>query len=109
MHDRTQEKLARIAVTCAFVGFPLCLLSYSWFPFAIAGREMGSLTYLPLTGEVGALLAGITSIGLSSIVRKVSQKQSAEHRLASRGLAMGVLLLVVIVVPNIVGALLLAH
>ena len=103
------EKLARVAVACGIAGFPLWLLSYSWVPFATAGREMGSLRYLPLVGEAGALLAGIASIGLSSRARKLSQTGSSEHGLASRGLAIGVLLLVLIVVPNMVGALLLAR
>ncbi len=106
---KNTEKLARVAIVCGLVGFPLCLLSYSWVPFATAGREMGSWGYLPLIGEAGALLAGIAGIGLSSVARKRSPKQSAEHRLAARGLAIGVVLLVLIVVPNIVGVLWLAR
>jgi hypothetical protein len=106
---RHTEKLARVAVACGMVGFPLWLLSYSWVPFATAGREMGSLSYLPLVGEVGALLAGIATVGLGRIARQHSQTGTTEHRLASRGLAIGVLLLVLIVVPNIVGGLWLAR
>lgn len=98
--------LARVTVICGIIGFPLLLLSYSWIPFALTGREMGSWGYLIVIGEVGALFAGIVSVGLGIVVRRRTQSGTAEYRLASRGLVIGTLLLVFVVVPNILGALL---
>lgn len=99
-------KFAWAAIGCGLAGFPLVLLSYSWVPFASAGREMGSWSFLPLVSEVGALLAAIVAIFLGRLARQRAQPGIiAEHRLASRGLALGVGLLALIVVPNLVGGL----
>ncbi len=97
--------LARAAIGCAIVGVPLWLLSYSWVPFAAAGREMGGLSPLPLVGELGALLAAVPTVALSRFARNRSQPGTAEHRLGSRAFTMGLALLALIVIPNIVGAL----
>lgn len=97
---------ARIAVACGAAGFPLLLLSYSWIPFAAAGREMGGWIALVVVGEGGALLAAAAAIGLGWRARQASAGGTPAHRLASRGVALGILLLVLVTVPNLAGVLL---
>jgi hypothetical protein len=96
-------RLATAAIACGVLAFPLWLLSFSWVPFALTGRVMGSAWYIVLVGEVGALLAALLAIGLGSIARRRASAGTAYHRRASQGLTIGVIALVLIVGLNIVG------
>ena len=99
--------LTRIAVAIGIVGFPLVLLSYSWVPFASAGRAMGAFTYVPLVGELGALLAAVASIGLGYSARRHTTSGTVERGLAARALVLGIVLMLLVVVPNLIATFLL--
>lgn len=98
------HRLARTALVCGVLGFPLWLLSYLWVPFALTGHEAGTLvSAIVKISEAGGLLVGLVSVGSGSIARSQAQAGSAERRWASLGLAMGTVVLVLIVGLNLLG------
>lgn len=106
------DRLATTAFVCGVLGLVLLLLSYLWIPFALLGIEVGSvavesaLAYIIVAGEAGGLLAGLAGIVFGVIVREHLQSGTKAHRLASRGLAMGIVALVLIVGLNVLGTML---
>ncbi len=101
--DDAGNGLANAAFACGVLVFPLWLLSFSWVPFALTGREVGSVWYIILAGEVCALLAAVLAIGLGVVARRRASAGSAGHRRASRGLVNGAIALVLIVGLNALG------
>lgn len=99
----TNSRLATTAFACGILSFPLWVLSYSWIPFALIGKEPDPIMYVVVTGEVGGVLASLGAIGCGLIGRKHTQSGSRAHRLASQGLAMGTVVLVLLVGLNILG------
>jgi len=103
---RTRAKsLANVAFGMSVAGFPLCLLSYSWLLVPAAGAEERVLNYVVVISECGALLAATVAIGLSLVVRRQFHGAAAERRRTLQALALGMLLLSLLIVPNILGAL----
>ncbi len=100
------HRLAKIAFVCGLLGFPLWLLSFSWVPFALMGRSIGAVWYIILASEVSALLAALSGVGLGLIARRRAHVGTANHQLASRGLVIGVIVLVLVVGLNIIGLVL---
>ncbi len=108
------EKLAKGSFMCGVLGFPLWLLSYAWIPLGLMGQEAAflpwhRLRYVIIGGELGALGAGILSIIFGIAARRRFRSGTGQHRLASRGVAMGVVVLLLVIVPNIVGSVLLTR
>jgi hypothetical protein len=103
------RKFAGAAFVCGIAGLPLLLLSYAWLPLALMGREVEFVRYAVVLGEIGALAAGALAVGLGVAARRRSGPGQSEHRLASRGLAMGGVVLGLVLVPNIVSNLLTAR
>jgi hypothetical protein len=98
------HRLAKASLVCGILGFSLWLLSYSWVPFALTGHQAGELVgYVVKVSEVGGLLVGLVSVGSGFLARRRSQAGSPERRWASRGLAMGAVVLVLIVGFNLLG------
>ena len=116
--DRNENRVSPVSTgadrlaTTAFVCGVLWLLSYLWIPFALLGIEVGSvavesaLAYIIVASEAGGLLAGLGGIVFGVIVRGRLQSGTKAHRLASRGLAMGMVALVLIVGLNFLGTML---
>lgn len=104
--DDTAGRLATTAFTCGLLAFPCWLLSFSWMPFAFTGRDVGSVRYLILAGEAGALLAALLAIGFGVIARGRAPGGTAHRRRAARGLAAGVIALLLVVGLNILGTIL---
>ncbi len=102
--DDTGDRLATAAFACGLLAFPCWLLSFSWMPFAFTGRAVGSVRYLILAGEAGALLAAFLALGLGIVARRRARVGVAHRRRASRGLALGAIVLVLVVGLNILGA-----
>ncbi len=102
--DDSGGRLANAAVACGLLALPLWLLSFSWIPFAVAGREIGSVWYIIFVGEAGALLAALLAIGSGFVARRRARPRTAQHRRASRGLVTGVTALVLVVGLNVLGA-----
>lgn len=67
---------------------------------------MGPLFWIPLVSEIGAFLAGILGVGFSLEARRHSRPGAPEHRNGSRGLALSVSRIVLVIVPNVLGVLL---
>jgi hypothetical protein len=108
------DKPAREALACAIVGLLLWLLSYLWVPLSLIptlleGRDLSFLAPILPLSEAGALLIATIGIGFGVEARRRSQSGSAEHRSASRRLALNMLLPVLVIVPNIVFPLLLGR
>lgn len=101
--DDAGSGLANAAFACSVLVLPLWLFSFSWVPFALTGREVGSVWYIILAGEVSALLAAVLAIGLGVVARRHASAGSAVHRRASRGLIIGTTALVLIVGLNALG------
>ena len=97
------------AFACGIAGLPLWLLSYAWLPFALLGREADFAWYAVVAGEIGALAAGTLAVGLGLVARRRSVPGEPERRRATRGLALGAVVLTLVVVPNIVGMLLIGR
>ncbi len=55
--------LTNAAFACSAPVSPLRLLTFSWVPFALTGREVESVWYIVLAVEVCALLAAVLAIG----------------------------------------------
>ncbi len=102
--DNTGGRLATAALICGVLAFPLWLLSFSWVPFALTGREVGSVWYIILVAEVSALVAVLAAIVLGFIARRRAVAGTTLRKRASRGLVIGAIALVVIVGLNIGGA-----
>jgi hypothetical protein len=96
----TNSRLATTAFVCGVLAFPLLVLSYTWIPFALIGREPDAIVYV-VAGEVSGLLASLGGIGCGFLGRKRTQSGTRAHRLASQGLAMGAIVLVLLVGLNI--------
>jgi hypothetical protein len=103
------SRLATTAFVCGVLAFPLWVLSYAWVPFALIGREPDAIMYVVMTGEAGGLLASLGAVGCGLIGRMRTQSGTRAHRLASQGLAMGTIVLVLLVVLNIVGIIVFAE
>jgi hypothetical protein len=107
------DKPARATLACAIVGLLLWLLAYLWVPLSLIptleGRDLSFLAPILPISEAGALLVATIGIGFGIEARRRSQSGSAEHRSASRRLALNVLLPVLVIVPNIVFPLLLGR
>lgn len=101
--DDVGSRLAHAALACGLLVFPLWLLSFSWVPFALAGRKVGSVWYIILAGEVSALLAALLAIGLGVVARRRAPAGSTAHQRASRGFVIGTIALVLIVGLNALG------
>ncbi len=99
----TNSRLATTAFACGVLAFPLVVLSYTWIPFALIGREPDAIVYVVVAGEVGGLLASLGGIGCGLLGRKRTQSGTRAHRMASQGLAMGAIVLVLLVGLNILG------
>ena len=98
------QRLAKASLVCGVLGFSLWLLSYSWVPFALTGHEAGELVgSVVMVSEVGGLLVGLLGVGSGFLARRRSRVGSLERRWASRGLAMGAVVLVLIVGFNLLG------
>ena len=98
------SRLAKTALICGILGFPLWLLSYSWVPFALIGHQAGELVDdLVAIGEVGGLLVGLVSIGSGFIARRRAPAGSRQRRWASWGLVLGAVVLALIVGLNLLG------
>lgn len=97
-------RLARTALVCGILGFPLWLLSYSWVPFALTGHTAGELvSSIVKISEVGGLLVGLLSVGSGFIARRQAPVGSRQRRWASWGFVLGVVVLVLIVGLNLLG------
>jgi uncharacterized membrane protein len=90
------------------LAFPLWLLSFSWVPFALTGREVGAVWYIILMGEAGALVAALAAIMLGFVARRRAHAGTTHRQRASEALVIGVIALVMIVGLNILGALVFA-
>jgi hypothetical protein len=104
----TGSRLATAAFVCGVLGFLLWLLSYAWIPFALVGKEPEAIVYVVVAGELGGFLASLCSICCGILGRKRLQPGISAHRLASQGLAMGAVVLVLLVGLNILGATILS-
>jgi hypothetical protein len=104
----TGSRLATAAFVCDVLGFLLWLLSYAWIPFALVGKEPEAIVYVVVAGELGGFLASLCSICCGILGRKRLQPGTSAHRLASQGLAMGAVVLVLLVGLNILGATILS-
>jgi len=102
-HDCMKISFARTALICGMAGLPLWLLSYARVPYALAGRQGQFVRSTVIAGEVGAFAAGALGVGLGITAKRRSEPGSPEHRLASRGLTLGALVLALILIPNILG------
>ncbi len=98
------RRRAKMAFVCGVLGFPLWLLSFSWVPFALMGRSIGPVFYIILASEAGALLAALFGVGLGLSARRHAPIGTRDYKLASRGVVMGVVVLVLVVGLNILGA-----
>ena len=81
-HNGVDASLAAVALVCAVLAFPLWLLSFSWVPFAVAGRPLGSVRYVIVAAEAGALLAALLAPGSVSShedVRKLGLRGGELH------------------------------
>lgn len=58
-----------------------------------------------IVGEIGALAAGAFAVELGRLARRSPGPGHPEQRLASRGLALGAVVLALVLVPNLVGGL----
>ena len=96
-------RLATVAHTCGALAFLLWLLSFAWVPFALAGREIGSVWYIIVAGEAGALLAALLAIGLGVAGRRRAPTGTSMYRRATRGVLFGAAALVLIIGLNLVG------
>lgn len=97
-------RLAKTALVCGILGFPLWLLSYSWVPFALTGHTAGELvSSIVKISEVGGLLVGLVSVGSGFIARRRAPAGSRQRRWASLGLVLGPVVLVLIVGLNLLG------
>jgi len=105
MPQARAKQLARYAYVFGGVGLLLWLLSYSWVPFALAGREMGSLFWVPFVSELAAVLAATLGIRFSLGARRQSEPGTPEHRSGSRSLLLAAAVIVLVVGLNIVGVL----
>ncbi len=93
------------------VGVLCWLFSYSWLPFAVWAPELGDRLWqesaffrsLPGISEAVAFCFGIIGIILSFGAQLRAARGTPPYRLASRGLVLGILLLLLVVVPNLVG------
>jgi len=101
-----KRSLARTALIGGSVGIPLWLLSYSWLPFALAGRDGQFVLHAVVVGEVGAFAAGALGVGLGFTARKRSAPGSREHRLASRSVTVASVVRTLVLIPNVLGRLL---
>jgi len=99
----TGGRFATAALVCGVLAIPLWLLSFSWVPFVLTGREVGSIWYIILVGEVSAVLAALFAIGFGLIARRRAHTGTAPHARASRGLTIGAIALALIVGLNILG------
>ncbi len=102
-HNGVGASLATIALVCAVLAFPLWLLSFSWVPFAVAGRPVGSVRYVIVAVEAGALLAALLGTGLGIIARRRSRAGTSARRRATRALVIGVVVVVFLVGFNGLG------
>ncbi len=82
------------------LALPLWLLSFSWIPFVLAGREVGGVRYLILVSEAGALVAALAAVGLGALERKATRPGTMDYRRATRGLVLGTVALALLVGLN---------
>jgi hypothetical protein len=99
---------------CGVLGFPRWLLSSSWIPLELMGQEAAFLPWHQLDsvimgGERGAWGAGNRSIVVGMAARRRFRSGTEQHWLASCGLAMGVVVFLLVIVPTIVGSVLLTR
>ena len=79
-HNDGGSSLASVALVCAALAFPLWLLSFSWVPFAVVERPLGSARHVIVAAEVGALLASLLGAGLGASARRRSRAGTAGRR-----------------------------
>ncbi len=101
--DDTGGRIATAALIASILAIPLWILSFSWVPFVLIGREVGSIWYIILIGEVSAVLAALLAIALGFIARKHTHTGTAHHKRASLGLTIGSIALALILGLNILG------
>ena len=101
----SNSRLATTAFVGGILAFPFWVLSYSWVPLTFLGRESYAVMYVVVIGEAGGLLASLGAIGCGLIGRKHTHSGTRAHRLASQGLVMGVVVLVLLIGLNALGAI----
>ena len=97
------QRLSNIALGLGFIGLPLWLLSYAWIPFRLAGRETETVWDFIIAIEIGAMIAGLSSIILGLIAFRYAEGGAADSRKASRAVMLGAATWVCLVVFNLIG------
>lgn len=69
LKDTSNSRLATTAFVGSVLAFPFWVLSYSWVPFTLLGKESYAVMYF-VTGEAGWLLASLGAIGCGLNGRK---------------------------------------
>ena len=96
------QKLAAPAFNLALAGFPLWLLSYVWILFRFAGAETEVVWSIVVAGEIGAMLAGLFSVFLGLLSRRLAECGSPDFPAAANAVKLGVALWICIVFFNLV-------
>ena len=69
LKDTSNSWLATTAFVGGVLAFPFWVLSYSWVPFTLLGKESYAVMYVVVIGEAGELLASLGAIGCGLIGR----------------------------------------
>jgi hypothetical protein len=100
------RRLSTAALGLGFIGILLWLLSYVWILFRLTGRETEAVWSFVVAVEIGAMIAGLSSILLGAISRwRYAERNSADFRNATRGIMLGATVWFCLVVFNLVGIL----
>ena len=97
------QRLSNVAFVLGFIALPLWLLSYAWIPFRFTGRETETVWNFIIASEIGAMIAGLSSIILGLIAFRYAERGKADFRRASRAVMLGVATWVCLVVFNLIG------
>jgi hypothetical protein len=97
------RRLSGVALSLGLIGLPLWLLSYIWIPFRLTGRETEAVWSFIVVSEIGAMIAGLSSIILGLIAFRYAERGGEDFRKASRAVKLGAATWVCLVVFNLVG------
>jgi hypothetical protein len=93
----TDQRLSLLACLSGLLGIPLWLYANVWLPLTMPTQGLAHTTEFIRLGELGALCAGLTSVGLGLVAIRQLEPGSLWHQRATQGFVLGIITLAFII------------